>query len=152
MRKRFLTFIMSVLMITAVGCGNSDAEEMVIRDRVAVAAAMVENFPLQGEFLELSSDTIENFYDIDTSLLTSYSVYISSSFIAEEIAVFEIVDGVDIQQILRSRVDNLKESFLDYLPEEYKVVEDNAKIVQKDNLICLIIGDDGSALDAFNKE
>ena len=154
MYKKILAGMMVATMMMTVGCGKgADEKTPVTLDPIAVADSMMEVFQPQGEMLELTPDTISNYYDIDTEKVVNYKVYMSSSFIGEEIAVFEVVDGVDLNAVLEQRLQDMKDSFEGYLPEELDAVNNTGEMIQNGNLVCLIVGDnEGSqgAKDIFS--
>ena len=151
MYKKGLMGILCAVMILCVGCGS----EKVVLDSAVVADKMMEVFEPQGEMLELSSDTLSNFYTIDTEKELAYKVYVSTSYIGEEIAVFDITGDkdVDFNKVLEQRMEDLKESFDGYLPEEMDAVTSTGEILTNGNLVCLVIGDNAgtqSAKDIFS--
>ena len=146
MCKKGLMGTLCAVMMLSVGCGS----EKVVLDQTVVADAMMEVFVPQGEMFELSADTISNFYTIDTEKELEYTVFVSTSFIGEEIAVFDMTgdEDIDFNQVLEQRMEDLKESFDGYLPEEMEVVTSTGEILTNGNLICLVIGDNEGTQNA----
>ena len=151
MYKKILATILGATMLFTVGCGKEDTSDVVL-DPTTLADQMMEVFKPQGEMLALSPETIDNYYDIDPTVVTNYKVYVSTSFIGEELAVFELVEGTDLDTVLDQRLQDMKDSFDGYLPEELSAVNDTGEVLTNGNVICFIVGDnDGTqgAKDLF---
>ncbi len=134
MKKIMVSLVLSLTILLA-GCGESTTEH----DLVTVYDDMVAVFAPNGEMMELSADTVTNFYDIDPTVV-NFKVYTSSSFLAEEIGIFEVTDDVDLEAIATARMDDLSDSFDDYIPEQYEIATKNGTVMTKGNLVCFIVG------------
>lgn len=148
--KRILAMILTAaLLVSAVGCGGKDDTKEVL-DPAKVADDMLAVFAPQGELQELVGDTVSSFYNIDSEVISGQKVYVSTAWIAEEIAVFAVKDGKesDAKKMLETRISDLKASFDGYLPDELASLEASARILTKGNLVCLLIGEGEGAAAA----
>lgn len=151
MKKIFAIILTLALVTSAVGCGSKDDTKELL-DPAKVADDMLAVLAPQGELQELVGDTVNSFYSIDSEVIAGQKVYISTAWIAEEIAVFAVKDGKtdDAKKILETRLADLKASFDGYLPEELASLEANAKILSNANLVCLLTGE-GEGVAAAEK-
>ena len=93
----------------------------------------------QGELLKLSEQTVKNFYTLPEN--TRYSIYVSSVFTADELAVLELKDGRDeLVEAAKARLTALKNSLKDYKPDVYTTVDENAGIYTVGDSVILISG------------
>ncbi|MEG1874164.1 MAG: DUF4358 domain-containing protein [Angelakisella sp.] len=157
--KKITKTAMAVALLTAVllsGCaskgGNPDsdassgskpaASASKAVDPAALAKQMVEALASPVEMTVAEKSAIDNYYGLDTAALDGYCIYMNSSFEAAEIAlVGPKADQKDaVKKLLEQRLEQMKESFIDYKPEVYQTVKDNAKILEQNNLLCLISG------------
>lgn len=150
--RRILAMLLTVAMLTAaVGCGGKDQAKEVL-DPAKVADEMLAVLAPQGELQELVNDTVHSFYDLDSDVISGHKVYVSTAWIAEEIAVFAVKDGKtdEAKKMLETRLADLKASFDGYLPDELASLEANGKILTNGNLVCLLAGQ-GEGLVAAEK-
>lgn len=139
--KRTLAAVAALVMVMALAaCGDSDSGKEA--SATQVADDMLAVLQPQGELLEAAESVLDNYYTIDPAVVTGQKIYISTSFIAEEIAVFEVADGKaeDAKKMVEQRLNDLKASFEGYLPDELASLEENAKVLAKGNLVCLLAG------------
>lgn len=155
--KRIVAGILAVMLLAAVGCSSKDEasgspDEAATLSAEAVADAMKEVFTTQGELLLVESSVIDNYYAVTDEVITDYKVYISPSYIAEEIAVLSYAEGksAEAKKIVEQRLADLKESFDGYRPEELATLESNAVILEGGNKICLLTGE-GDGVGAAKK-
>ena len=77
--------------------------------------------------MEVTGDTAENYYAMG-DMVKDYRIYLSTMYIGEEVAVFRLAEGKkadDVKAMCQQRIQDLKDSFDGYLPEEYAAVEEN---------------------------
>lgn len=133
-------FMAVAVLLTAAGCG--DKADSKAADPAKVADDMLAALDAQGELLEASDSVLDNYYTVDSQAVTAHKVYISTAFIAEEVAVFACADGKEdtVVKMAEQRLQDLKDSFDGYLPEEYASLEQNARILKGGGLVCLLAG------------
>lgn len=152
--KRLLALTLSlVMLISMAGCGNKTERKDV--DINTLADQMKDALNPSGEVIEMTSGVIGNYYDMG-DLIQEYKVYTSTVYLAEEVAVFRVKAGSkvsDAEKMLDARKTALLSSFDDYLPEQYKIVEENTKILVSGDIICLVVGQEAgvaAAEEIFN--
>ncbi len=127
MRK---TNIYSVLIVFFVvlalcsGCGNEKAKEL---DASGLGNALLTSGLFEDELTAGEPDVIYEFYNIDASDVKEAKVYFSTGATAEEIAIFVAADQAaadKIAQGAKTRVEDLKSSFEQYLPAEMQKLND----------------------------
>jgi len=144
--KRIIALILSVLFVLSLAaCGG---KETATADPKALADDMLKALEAQGEMMEVTGDVASNYYAIGDAV-SEYRIYLSTMYIAEEVAVFKVADTKDIDAVKAmcdQRVSDLKDSFDGYLPEEYAAVEENAAVLASGDIVALVIGSkDGTA-------
>ena len=96
----------------------------------------------QGETMEVTGDTAANYYDLGDAV-KEYRIYLSTMYIAEEVAVFQAADAKDadtLKTMCENRIAALKDSFDGYLPDEYAAVDENATVLASGDIVALVIG------------
>lgn len=103
--------------------------------------------------MELGEMEISELYGIDVSKLEEYSVFIPMMNVqATEYAMFKAASADDVQAVvdgINTRVENLKQTWSQYLADQMELVENNKVIVQG-NYVFLIIADEDSSAYAEN--
>lgn len=155
--RRVLSVIMLVaIVIMTTACGSKTDAETASVSPATLADEMLKALNAQGELVEVSSNVVSNYYNLNEEIIKEYKIYISSSFIAEEIAVFKIANKSDADKaksIIEERILALKETFTGYLPEELATLEQNATILTNGTIVAFVSGTkEGvtAATDVFN--
>lgn len=141
MIKKVLTYIMAVIMVvTITGCAK---EEKAV-DAAALGEALLNNITYTDEMAAIDLETAEMVYYFGEASVTNAYIYESSGATAEEIAVFQCADeaSADImEKAVAERVEEQKESFENYVPEEL-VKLDAAVIARSGNVVILSVSAD----------
>lgn len=141
MKKRIAALLLSAfLVLSLASCGEKDNAKTA--DPKALADDMLKALAPQGETIEVTGDVAANYYEIGDAV-KEYRIYLSTMYLAEEVAVFQAADAKDLDTIkvmCDKRITDLKDSFDGYLPEEYAVVEDNAQVLAEGDIVALVIG------------
>lgn len=139
-RFRLPALLCAVLLtVSLAACGGGKAKTA---DPGALADAMLEALEVQGETMEATGNVAANYYDLGGAV-KEYRIYLSTMYIAEEVAVFQLNDPKDaetVKKMCETRIQDLKDSFDGYLPEEYQAVSDNAVILAEGDIVALVIG------------
>lgn len=146
--KKLLVFFLAAAMSLSLlaGCGNSDSGSSAKNvDPAKLADDVLAALAPEGEMVEVGEKTFSNYYTVDSKVVESSKVYISSAWTAEEVAVFRLVDDkqatVDAAEaMIQQRIDTLTASFDGYLPEELAILEDNSIIYRQGDIICFVSG------------
>lgn len=144
--KKLLTLLLaSALSLSLLaGCGNSDSSSKNV-DPVQLADDILAVLAPQGELEEVGEKVLSNFYDVDPKVVKGYKIYVSSTWTAEEVAVFRLVDDKQetmdaAEAMIQRRIDHLTSSFDGYLPQELATLEDNSIIYRQGDIICFVSG------------
>ncbi len=103
---------------------------------------MLAALKAQGETMEVTGDTAENYYAMG-DMVKDYRIYLSTMYIGEEVAVFRLAEGKkadDVKAMCQQRIQDLKDSFDGYLPEEYAAVEENAVVLASGDVVAMVTG------------
>ena len=144
MKKNIYLIVIIGIVLLGFVLYKGNAKDVKI-DINKLAEGMTQNIKFKDELNETDVDTIKMLYNIDNAI--SQKVYISSGATAEEIAIFEFENKNDLNNALgnaNKRIEEQKESFKNYVPEELKKL-DNAIITKKGNYLIICITDDENA-------
>ena len=140
--KRLLSvFLLVALVIMTTACGSKTNTETSSVSPTTLADDMLKALNAQGELIEVSSNVVSNYYELDADVVNEYKIYISTSFIAEEVAVFKIAkksDADKVKSMIEKRILDLKETFTGYLPEELDTLEQNATILTNGDIVAFV--------------
>lgn len=143
--KKALTnlFVLSLTLVILTSCTKNDVMNK------APSVKDIDN-KLKEE-IDLStmaigdSEKLEKLYDINLEDLEEFLLYVPKSNIeANEIGIFKVKDSAnidDIEEKVEKRVEEQSNSFKDYLPEEYYLIE-NSLLKTKGNYILFAISED----------
>lgn len=139
--KRFTALLLAAfLLLSLAACGGgSDGKTA---DPKTLADDMLAALKAQGETMEVTGDTAENYYAMG-DMVKDYRIYLSTMYIGEEVAVFRLAEGKkadDVKAMCQQRIQDLKDSFDGYLPEEYAAVEENAVVLASGDVVAMVTG------------
>ncbi len=140
MKKLWKIFLLLIIGISLMGC----ATKKKIPDAVFLADSIKEKCEFSDELSELDENMIESIYALPEGVL-KMRVYISTGATSEEIAVFEGKDGSiadKIETAVEKRIEEQKEGFSDYLPDETKKLDD-AIIKREGNTVIFCVSPNG---------
>lgn len=129
-----------VLILSLTACGGGSKVKSV--DPKALADDMLVALKAQGETMEVTGDVAANYYEMGDAV-KEYRIYVSTVYIGEEVAVFQLADAKNadaVKKMCEARIQDLKESFDGYLPEEYTTVEENAVVLANGDIVALLTG------------
>jgi cytidylate kinase len=126
LKKSILMLISSVILtasITACGAGGAKTS--------SISVSQVIDKVKQSEDLtqmkEGDAEKLKKLYGIDSAKLDGFALYTASSNIkADELLVVKVKDTKDIDDVkskITDRVEKQSQSFKDYLPDEYSLIE-----------------------------
>ena len=143
--KRILALLAAAaltLSLAACGGGNGSSSSAKAVDPKALADDMLEALAAQGETQDVTGDVAANYYDMGEAV-KDYKIYISTMYIGEEVAVFQLADQKEadtVKKMCEKRIQDLKDSFKDYLDEEYAAVDENATVLAKGDIVAMVTG------------
>lgn len=135
-----LVTVLTVLGLTA--CGKAKTVDV-----TDAASRLASEITYTDEMAEIDLDTAGMIYYLEDAQITNAKIYESSGATAEEIAVFECASSADADKVMtamQQRVEEQKESFKDYVPEELLKL-DNAVLIKNGNYVMLSVSDDAEA-------
>lgn len=142
MKKLALILISALLMLGFAGCKG---EEINVAP-AEMTGKILESFP-SDIMAEVTSDRIQAYYDLDTGILDGMSVYIDGSGgFADELAIFKVKNSGDtdaVKKAIEKRLEERKELFRDYNPDEFAKLE-NSTVTVKGNYVLFVVSDDNS--------
>lgn len=120
-------------------------------DLNAVAEDLLKNAGFADELNQADAAVVEKLYGISNA--KEAVVYISSGATAEEIALFSFeteADAEQAQELAEARIQEQKESFESYIPEEVKKL-DNAVIRRSGSRLGVCVADGKAAEEILSK-
>ncbi|CAG7839734.1 hypothetical protein Z959_02780 [Clostridium novyi B str. ATCC 27606] len=97
-----------------------------------------------------NAEKLKKLYNIDSKEAEEFILYTASSNIkVNEIAVIKVKDSNQIEDIKKKigkRIEKQSESFKDYLPKEYDLIEKHI-LKNKDNYVIFIISKDAEKIE-----
>ncbi|MBC8569855.1 DUF4358 domain-containing protein [Zongyangia hominis] len=147
--KRTVALLMAAAMLVMVvftGCGEKASAKQPATSEIA--QKFKDGITFEDELMQLEGDRVTKQYEkLDTSALDEYTLFVSSSGATpEEIAVFKLGDGGDAKALkaaIDARVQQQKDGFVDYVPEEMPKLE-NCVILSEGNYYALVVAGDAS--------
>lgn len=145
-----VALMMSIIAIILSGCDKKMAKNPSVKeiDEKIKQTVDVSNMR-QGDEAKL-----KKLYDINSDEVEEFVLYVAPSNIkADEITVIKVKDENNVSAIkdkIAARVQKQGESFKDYLPEEYYLIE-NHVLECKGNYVILAVSKDADKIhEAFN--
>ena len=133
-----------ILFIT--GCGN----EVKTFDPNDLANELIAEVNFDDELTKFEGD-ISKLYDLPE--VEDYVVYVGSGATAEEIAIITLKDESDeesVREALEKRVEEQKQSFSNYVPEEVARL-DKSVIQSNQKYVVLCVSDEDLAEDIIHQ-
>ncbi len=138
--KKTVLIIMTIWMALAMtACAKK--QEISVDE---VSSRLLSEITYTDELSEIDLETAGMLFYLSDAQITSAKIYESGGATAEEIAVFECASQEDADKVMaavQQRVEEQKESFRDYVPEELLKL-DNAVMIQSGNYVMLSVSDD----------
>ncbi len=148
MKKISILMMMGLALLSMTACGKK--KEISVSD---VSAKLLSEITYTDELAEIDLETAKMLFYLDDAQINEAKIYESGGATAEEIAVFGCASSEDADQVMtamQTRVEEQKESFRDYVPEELLKL-DKAVLVKNGNVVVLSVSDDAEkALQIIN--
>ena len=142
MMKKF-SILLTLLMVVLVAAGCSSSQPAAL-DVQQTADKLAQEVSFQDQLTKLDQDAALKLYDLTADDVETASLYVGTGATAEEISVWQGKDAdaaKKIQDAVNTRIENQKESFVDYNPEEMPKLE-NPVVVAKGNYVVLCLSGD----------
>ena len=142
--KKVLIAVVAIMVLAMSACGKKEVKV----DVEELSQKLVDEVSFEDELTQVDDMAIENLYGIDNAV--NQRVYVSSGATAEEIAIFEFENTEDAKTgktAALKRIEDQKDSFEFYIPEEVKRL-DNAYVKEVGNyvIVCVAEGDDAETI------
>ena len=134
------------MILFVIGCGN----EVKTFDPNDLANELIAEVNFDDELTKFEGD-ISKLYDLPE--VENYVVYIGSGATAEEIAIITLKDESDeesVREALEKRVEEQKQSFSNYVPEEVARL-DKSVIQSNQKYVVLCVSDEDLAEDIIHQ-
>lgn len=154
--KRTVAVLMAacmLMMAVFTGCGNkASAKQPATSD---IAQKLMDGITFEDELMHIEGDRIAKQYDkLDLNSVEESTVYVSSSGATpEEVAVFKLKEGGDakaLEAAIDARVEQQKDGFVDYVPEEMPKLENRAMLNSGNYYVLVVAGDASKAQEIFD--
>lgn len=146
-------FIIAILVfcisIISTGCSSKkEVKEISIDDVVG----KIKNEADMSNLKEGDSDKLKKLYDISDDEVEEFSLHIASSNIkADELLILKVRDEKDLSNIedkINKRIESQSESFKDYLPDEYYLIEKHV-LKANNNYMLFAVSKDGEKIEGI---
>lgn len=141
MKKISILLTLIMIVLVAAGCSSSQS---VTLDVQQTADKLSQEVSFQDQLTSLDQDAALKLYDLTADDVQAVALYVGTGATAEEISVWQGKDAntaKNIQNAVNTRIENQKESFVDYNPEEMPKLE-NPVVVAKGNYVVLCLSGD----------
>ena len=141
MKKISILLTLIMIVLVAAGCSSSQS---VTLDVQQTADKLSQEVSFQDQLTSLDQDAALKLYDLTADDVQAVALYVGTGATAEEISVWQGKDAnaaKNIQNAVNTRIENQKESFVDYNPEEMPKLE-NPIVVAKGNYVVLCLSGD----------
>lgn len=143
MKRRVIIVTSLILACTMtfamLGCGSAKAMNVSeLSDRLR------NEITYQDDISKVDLDTAAMFFNLSDIDIKEASIYESSGWTAEEIAVFECGSAADADKakaMLETRIEEQKTNYVDYVPEEMDKLN-AAVIVESGNFVVLSVSNE----------
>lgn len=145
-----LTVIMVIILALLTGCSSKDTTskepsideiDQNINDDVDIS-----------NMVESDSDKLEKLYDIDIDKVDNFKLYTAKTNIeANELLILKVKNEEDIGDIkedINDRIESQTNSFKDYLPDEYFLIEKHV-LKSNGNYIIFIISEEAEKIESL---
>lgn len=146
MKKYLYTIIFMLIILTLSACGAENTSINIEE----LSADIINNVEFADEMTQINEKAVESLYNINYAV--SQQVYISSGATAEEVAIFKLKDENDADKALaavKQRIENQKQDFETYIPEEIHKLE-NAIVKKAGQYVIVCISDGDKADEIIN--
>lgn len=145
-------FFLMILMTAGILAGCSDKKNVTM-DVSEAADKLKSDISFKDSLNEADDDMFYDIYDMDSADVAKKKAYISGAATAEEIAAVEAKDEKAAQRVkeaFETRIEDQKESFKSYVPEEMPKLNDPVLVVEGKYVILCISNDNKKAKEIIN--
>lgn len=148
MKKSVLIIIAMILIgigtIIGIKYIFMDKDKNINLDVKKLEEELISSQIFEDDLNSIDRESIIKKYDFDSQKIKNINSYVGTGATAEEILIIELFDKNDIEEIekiIETKIEERKENFQNYLPEEVFKLE-NYYLESKGNYIILCISND----------
>lgn len=142
--------ILFIIMIAVITVFSACSQNVVASASVSEMTEEILQEFSSDTMAEVTGERLPSYYNLDLNLLDSYSVYIDGTGgFSDELAIFQVKDTKDIEtvkQAIQSRVEDRKNAFESYNPEEFDKLQ-NCVIREQGVYILFCVSDDNATVE-----
>ena len=150
LKKLGLVILVAMLLVTFAGCDKEVTTKYTVEE---IGQGVLEKMELD-DIIQLDDEKFEYFYNTPVDDVEAYyAVVIKDNVKVDAVVIIQAKEGKadSVKEGLKKHLASQKESFKDYLPEEYERLE-GAKLVQQGNYIMFCVGNNiKDAVKEFNQ-
>lgn len=156
MNKKILIIgiVLVVIIVLGINFVFTSKDENVQIDMQKMSEELITSQIFEDDLSQVDKDTIIKKYNFKSEKIKDVTSYVGTGATAEEILILEMLDKNDIEEtekIIKTKIEERKEDFQNYLPEEVFKLE-NYNLENKGNYIILCISNDyNKAKDIIDK-
>lgn len=156
MNKKILIIgiVLVVIIVLGINFVFTSKDENVQIDMQKMSEKLITSQIFEDDLSQVDKDTIIKKYNFNSEKIKDVTSYVGTGATAEEILILEMLDKNDIEEtekIIKTKIEERKEDFQNYLPEEVFKLE-NYNLENKGNYIILCISNDyNKAKDIIDK-
>lgn len=151
MKKLILMLALVLSIGTLAACGSSksgsdsgSSKNFTATEAKSLASELASSNVFKDELSEIDAATAANYLGITNDDYSSMIAYRSSGATAEEITIVEVKDGKSIDDKVSTYLENQKNTYKDYNPDEVNKLN-NAITEKKGSFYILVVANDKDA-------
>lgn len=148
MKKRFIYLALAVMLLLAACAPTTPTKKALDVDVIALLKNMADATKWQ-DMMSMSNKHLKNLYGIEAEEVTEFAGAMKTDGItADEVLLLEAKDeetAAALVKKVQARLKAKSNEAKDYLPAQYKVIEE-AKIVQQERYVALVVSPDVKVL------
>ena len=154
MKKKIAIVIVIVLIIIAVlGIIMNNSNKNIQINIEELATKIAESGAFEDEIAKIDSEMIMSDYNITTDEVEGFVSYQGSGATSEEIVILKVKDKSnlnDVKDKINSRIQERKQAFQSYLPEEVGKIDNNILRVEGNYIIFCVSNDSSKVNQIIN--
>ena len=154
MKKKIAIVIVIVLIIIAVlGIIINNSNKSIQINIEDLATKIAESGAFEDEIAKIDSEMIMSDYNITTDEVEGFVSYQGSGATSEEIVILKVKDKRnlnDVKDKINSRIQERKQAFQSYLPEEVGKIDNNILRVEGNYIIFCVSNDSSKVNQIIN--
>lgn len=148
-------FIIAVLVfsisIISTGCSSKKEVKEISVNKIVEE---IKNESDISSLKERNNEKLEKLYDINSDEIEEFALYTASSNLkADELLILKVKDEKDLPNIedkINKRIENQSDSFKDYLPDEYYLMEKHVLKTNNNYILFAVSKDVDKIENAFD--